>query len=213
MRTKSLLLAAAISVAGALSSSAQSTNVYSVNAVGYVNVEIPNGFSMIANPLFGSNNSVSNLFKSVPDQTVIYIYNTASSTYIGNPFEFGAWANPTQTLTPGQGFFIFNPSLKYTNSFVGDVPQGSLTNNLANGFTLTASQVPQAGGIQSLLGFVPGEGDTVYQFNGATYASRSFEFGSWGGGIEPSLKVAEGIFLFNASGSPKKWIRAFTANN
>ena len=47
MRTKTLLLTAALAAAGVVSSMAQ---VYSVNSVGYVNLTLPNGFSMIANP-------------------------------------------------------------------------------------------------------------------------------------------------------------------
>ena len=50
MRTKTLLLTAALSAAGIATSMAQ---VYSANAVGYVNKLIPTGFSMIANPVFG----------------------------------------------------------------------------------------------------------------------------------------------------------------
>src|SRR5947207_10303632 len=48
MRTKTLLLTAALAAAGAASAMAQ--NVYSVNAVGYANVSVPSGFSMIACP-------------------------------------------------------------------------------------------------------------------------------------------------------------------
>jgi hypothetical protein len=51
MRTKTLLLTAALAVAGLSSASAQ---VYSVNAVGYINLSLPKGFSMICNQLKAS---------------------------------------------------------------------------------------------------------------------------------------------------------------
>ena len=47
MRTKTLLLTAALSAAGIASSMAQ---VYSVNAVGYVNTPLVTGFNLISNP-------------------------------------------------------------------------------------------------------------------------------------------------------------------
>ena len=48
MRTKALLLGAAVGAIGLATSMAQ---VYSVNIVGYVNTTIPTGFSIICNPL------------------------------------------------------------------------------------------------------------------------------------------------------------------
>src|SRR5689334_14692664 len=59
MRTKTLLLTAALSAAGLLPSMAQ---VFSVNAVGYVNQSVPaNGLAILAVPLNGNpNNSLNN---------------------------------------------------------------------------------------------------------------------------------------------------------
>ena len=38
--------------------------------------------------------------------------------------------------------------------------------SLAAGFNLLSSQVPQAGGITTVLGYNPHSGDTLYQWNG-----------------------------------------------
>src|SRR5437763_15367210 len=57
MRTKTLLLTAAVLAAGLGASVAQT--VFSVNAVGYVNVTIKPGYNLICNPLNGSNNVIS----------------------------------------------------------------------------------------------------------------------------------------------------------
>jgi hypothetical protein len=69
MRTKLLLSAAVLGVAGVIAASAQ---VYSVNVVGYINVAVPPGFSMIANQLDSGNNTVGSLMPSVPELTVLY---------------------------------------------------------------------------------------------------------------------------------------------
>ena len=47
MRTKTLILTAFVGALGIAGASAQ---VYSVNAVGYVNKSLPKGFSIVANP-------------------------------------------------------------------------------------------------------------------------------------------------------------------
>lgn len=205
MRTKTLLLTAALSVATVATSMA---DVFSVNVVGYVNVTLTNGFTLVANPLTGATNTVAALFPNPPDQLTIYKF--TGGGYAINAFEFGAWANPTQTFLPGEGFFVNNPGATYTNTFVGEVSQGNLTNPVPSGFSLTASQVPQTGLIQTDLKYVPSEGDTVYQFKqGAGYSIKSFEFGAWSS--EPNIAVGEGFFLFNNS-APKSWSRTFSVN-
>ena len=60
MKTKSILAAALLMAASAASASAQT--VYSVNAVGFVNVVFPSGFSIASNPLEGATNTVAALF-------------------------------------------------------------------------------------------------------------------------------------------------------
>lgn len=93
MRTKTLLLSAAAVAAGVASLKAQS-NVYSLNVVGYVNVNLPAGFNMIQNPLDdGAGNIVTNCFDnmskglgvSLPPGTSLYPW--AGSTY-GNGIEY-----------------------------------------------------------------------------------------------------------------------------
>ena len=59
MRTKTLLLSG---VVAALSSASLMAQVYSLNAVGYINVTCPPGFSIIANQLNTGNNVITNLF-------------------------------------------------------------------------------------------------------------------------------------------------------
>jgi hypothetical protein len=209
MRTKTLLLAAVLGVATVVSSLAQ---VYSVNVVGYVNKQLVPGFNLIANPLdnkAANGNTISNLFAGMAEGTTVYKY--SGGMFSANGFEFGEWANPNQTLEPGEGAFVFVPgAANVTVTFVGDVRQGTLTTPLLKGFTLASSQVPQAGGIQAALGFVPAEGDTVYSWDTtvtpATYRTRSYEFGAWS--EEPVLAIAEAVFI--SVPADKSWVRTFT---
>ena len=82
MKTKTLLLAAALAATGAVSGVAQT--VYSVNAVGFVNLVIPPGFSINSNPLNAADNSVAALFPSVPVGSAIY-------KFVGGSFVVTRW--------------------------------------------------------------------------------------------------------------------------
>lgn len=209
MRTKLILTTAAFGVAsfGALA------QVYSVNAVGYINVDVPaRGYALVANQLNTGGNTVPEVLPGVPEGTIVYKYSQTGG-FGANSFEFGEWANPTQTLTPGEGFFLQNNSANAIKvTFVGEVPQGALSTTLANGLNLVSSKVPQAGKLVADLGFPATEGDIIYQWNSGTQAygpANGFEFGEWAGG-EPQIKVAEGFFVQkNGAGT---WTRNFSVN-
>src|SRR5690349_6980992 len=120
MRTKALLLTAALAAAGVSTSVAQ---VYSVNAVGYVNVAAPAGYSMISNPLnaVAGNNTVAKLFApanvspSLPFNSKVYIFDNSTGlfrTVTYSPLS-QAWSptGPTgadSVIDPGNGVFFQN---------------------------------------------------------------------------------------------------------
>ena len=208
MRTKTLLLTAAVSAVGLSSSMAQ--QVFSVNAVGFVNVSIPKGLSMVANPLKAASNTVKDLFAGVPDGTTIYKYD--GTQFSINTLDFGDWGTPDQLLTPGEGAFVSAPS-PITVTFVGEVMQGSLSNPIdgPNKLSIKSSQVPQAGKLVADLGFPAVDGDTVYQYNNAAggYDIHGLDFGEWGGG-EPVIALGEAFFVRKADKSD--WKRTFSVN-
>src|SRR5258708_16166248 len=142
MRTKTLLLAAVLSAAGVASSLAQ---VYSVNAVGYVNVTLTTGLNLICNPLkVTAGNDLNHVLPLTDNDigTTVYTYTTTfnSSTYAGTA---AGW-NPNLDVSPGHGFFISINAAK-TVTFVGEVPQGPDSNiPVSNGLSLISSPVPQS---------------------------------------------------------------------
>lgn len=208
MRTKTLLLTAALSAVGVASSLAQ---VFSVNAVGYVNVTVAPGFQMIANPLEATSNTVSALLSNVPEGTIIYKFNSATGQYSINTFDFGEWSSPNETLAPGEGAFIRNPGTTAINvTFVGEVKQGALSNPIPAGFSIRSSQVPQTGTLVD-LGFPGVDGDIVYKFNEGTqsYSIFSFDFGAWDP-APPVVEVGESVFVSKVAAS--SWNRTFSVN-
>jgi hypothetical protein len=225
MRTKTFLLSAAVLAAGLSATMAQS--VFSVNAVGYVNVPLVPGFQIVANPLNNSNNLLSVILPSVANNTTVYRFNPTNQTFLNastffvdpGPPEVGVWF-PDATLIPGEGAF-FSSAVAQTLTFVGEVPQGSLSNPLPQNYSLRSSIVPQSGGITSVLGLTAENNDTVYFFNPATqtYGPALTYFvdpgpppvGVWFPS-EPSPAVGQGFWFKNNTGTARNWTRTFSVN-
>src|SRR5258707_4955360 len=150
MRTKTLLLTAALSAAGALTAMAQ---VNPVNIVGNVNLPVPQGFSMIANQLNNSaNNQLATLIPTPPNASFFYKFNGVS--YQIDDFTDGAWEGDTagaMTMNPGEGIFIFASSA-FTATFVGEVQIYSST-PIPHVINIVSSAFTQQGLFQTHLGY------------------------------------------------------------
>jgi hypothetical protein len=208
MRTKTLILTAALGTAFMASSMAQ---VYSVNAVGYVNLEVPVGFSMIANPLDAGegNNTVGVLLDAAPVGTTVYKFE--GGTYNINN-KLPVWQQPDMSLMPGEGVFIQNKTAEpFTITFVGEVMQGTLNNDIPEGFSIQSSMVPQAGELDADLGWPSEAGDTIYVFdNAVNNYIISTRLGPVWSPAAPVVGVAESFFVkVNAA---KTWTRDFSVN-
>jgi hypothetical protein len=148
----------------------------------------------------------------------------------------GADVGDTRSISNGQAFLIWNPDPDndYVLTFVGEVAQGTaatgnqVVNDLPVGFAMRGSKVPQAGLVQTTLGYHANGGDLFQKFNVATQGYEvssvdGFDGGdpsspaSWFGplgeiGLEPSLAVGEGAVIFKTTMTPKLWTRDFTVN-
>jgi len=205
---------AAVGAAGIATSMAQ---VYSVNAVGYVNKTIPaNGFALISNPLTAATNTVNALFQPVPAGFQVFVY--VGGTYQVATYDDleGAYLPATAAkleVKPGGGAFVKNPTAQpVTITFVGEVPQGTLTTPLVAGLQIVSSQVPQAGTAKD-LGLVGSAGDQIFQWNVTTQKYDASTFDDLENNWLPALKsldVGDAFFLKKvAAGS---WTRTFNVN-
>jgi hypothetical protein len=216
MRTKTLLLVAAIGAAGAATSMAQ---VYSVNAVGYVNKTIPAGqFMMISNPLNAATNTIDALFAGVPNGFQVYKYTPGTGYTIGTYDDLDMSFGPlgSQELLPGQGVFVRNPTTSpVTITFVGEVPQGNLSTPMVAGLQIVSSQVPQAGNTTD-LNFPDStadgmtNGDQVYKFVNGTYDIATFDDLDDKFDKNFTLDVGEAVFV--KLGKAVNWTRDFNVN-
>jgi hypothetical protein len=227
MRTKTLILTVALSAAGIATSLAQ---VYSVNAVGYVNQTIPTGYSMVANPFVNATNTLNALLpvSQMPNFLTLYKFEGGTYTICTADTDEAAWfsqgivVGDTETIDFGDGVFLFNPTAPFTVTWVGEVAQSNppgtpVSNPLVAGYQIKSSKIPQAGKIQTDLGYSPLTFDTVYRFNTAaqvyeiyTYDSDEAAWFRQGVVDEPSLGIAEAVFILRSA--PGTWDRIFSVN-
>jgi len=213
MRTKTLLLTAALVAAGAATSMAQ--NVYSVNAVGYVNTSILPGFQMISNPLKVSDNSLQTLIPTAPDQTSVYTFSggafSAPYTYYT---DLGGWDPAGGAIAFGDGVFLYAPSA-FTITFVGEVEQGApIHNAYPAGFSIKSSKVPQQANLTALGLAAPADQTSVYPFDASSQAYQGpytyyVDLGGWDP-ADPTIGIGQAFWLNSPSAGD--WTRTFSVN-
>lgn len=237
MRTKTLLLTAALSAAGLATSMAQ---VYSVNAVGYVNQTVPpNGYAILANPLNGTNNNINTILPLPHDGSYdgcnVFRFRRDTQSYretmsfVSGP----GWlaADPAdEILNPGEGFFIQNVAgIALPLTFVGEVPQGAaLSQNIEGGnrFNLASSIVPKglrvgyATSPNVTLGYPASDGDNCFIFNSATQNyEETYVYIDGPGWLHPTDTDSDGPLIAPGTGfwmqraqPTAPWTQAFSVN-
>jgi len=240
--------------------SAMATNVYSINAVGYINLTVPEGYSIIADQLIATpNNQIWNVLNNDTQGTgnpgplencEVLKYNPATGGYVvdvadasdedsGPPLDTNGWAGGGLiTMNPGEAlWFQNNTGAPLTLTFVGTVPSGTNTVNLAVGYNMIASPVPFSGDLclnaqltnyndgDELLGFnntYPGSGNykayLVDEDDGPS-VSGGYDNGTQPGvgdwvkpNLDPTMAIGQGFWYQNNSGSPSQWVQVFSIN-
>jgi len=218
MRTKALLLTAAMSAIGA----AAMAEVTSVNVVGFVNMTFPSqGWYIIANPLNNTNNNLGSILTAAngaPSTTEVYGWDAQNQQYMATSYDGASAWDPDLVFPPGQAFWVrFSNAgtevAPFKVTFIGEVPQGNLSTALKPGWNMVASQVPQAGllsngGVDD-LGYVVQDGDDAYTWNpGSGWTNYAADSG--GNAWDPALQlgIGQGLFLFKTTAGA--WTRNFT---
>jgi len=194
---------------------------FSDNMVGYVNVALASGFTLIANQVNNlPDNTLESLFPAgtTTDLTVIYKFNSAIGGFASDQIVGGTWSGGgTTTVNPGEGAFIFT-RVPFTATFVGEVQLRSIV-HVPIGFSIVSSVIPQQGYLYDDyggpdLGYgVPGGQSVYYQFINSLNGYTSYQYsGSWSCAScsGPYLHVGESMFVFSpASAEPHDWRRNF----
>lgn len=235
MRTKTVLMTALLGALSGVSAMAQ-TNVYSQNAVGYINVTFPPGsYTILTCPLIGNPDNTLNTMLSDTNGQFKHaqVYAFAGGTYTVTEVGVSTNADPSGwggggadvTLSPGSAVFFYNPTATtMSNTFIGTVPTGSLTNALNPGYNLVGSIVPASGDIasNSIIGLTnytkhdfvytydpingySGQDSVVAPGNGTGYDNE------WTGGDPIVASDSTGFFYYNFSSSTNYgWVENFS---
>ncbi len=181
------------------------------------------GWSLIANPLFHlrgttlrdaiPDNTVGELFKQAPRGTVLLKFDNATQRFTRkNVFQHGRWSNPSETLAPGEGAFLFNPMRRpLAISFTGNWWSGTVS--IPAGLSLISSPGPGAINFappppetmppgpfaRNGVNFNPEEGDVVYTCDHASGRFQSHRFNNGGWDVLPSVLVGEACFVYTTN--------------
>jgi len=235
MRTKTILLSALLGSLGSVSLMAQSTNVYSLNAVGYINITVQPGFNIVSSPLIsvdtaGNTNAISNILNNATGAYKKWQFwgFTPASGYaeaVGNATGWIQGTSPSAlTLVPGAAAWLFNPGANPSNiTFVGTVPSGTLVNTLtSNSFNLVSSILPTSGDIVTnpLMSFTTGtKKDQMWEFTPGTGTGAGYKeavFGTkWTGGTDPTgdpvqPTIGSGFWYLNNQSTNNSWVENFS---
>jgi hypothetical protein len=234
MRTKTVLLSALLAGIGSVSVMAQ-TNVYSLNAVGYINVTLSPGFNIVSCPLIvtdpsgAADNTISNLLGPNTNgqykKWQIYSWNPLAvpPSFVQESGTPSGWANGgTNTISPGQAVWIENPSnsVSPTVTFVGTVPTGTLTNPIYPGFNLLGSIVPASGDLLTNvildLTNTPTKKDQIYTYNPLTTNFTQYSAGgspaAWSS--DPILpNVGTGFWYESQATHTNYWVENYSVSN
>ena len=91
------------------------------NVIGYASINVPPGYSLIANPLHAPSNAVSAILPDMPNDTSLNKFDTHLFKLTENAVKNDKWINPDETLSPGEGAIFLNPTsdFRHINFLIG----------------------------------------------------------------------------------------------
>src|SRR5580765_2641492 len=167
LKANSIVLSVALAALGLL---AMRQTASAIAGVYYV--AMTNGYNFVANQLYATdvtgatNNTLTNVVIAPPEGTRAYTYNVTNQVFLPPAVYHtnGGWTTNFD-CSPGKGFVIYANS-QWSNTFVGQVPTGLLTNFVpgTNAFSLMAAIIPLNGRLMADLSFPGTDGDDVFLF-------------------------------------------------
>ena len=170
---------------------------FTSNYVGYLKIDIPPGYSMIANPLVSEKATVAELLPGMPEGTILTRLNQVTFQLGENKVQQRGWSMPGEKLVPGDGALIYNPGqVTLTTTFVGEVSTQLVRVPIHQGTTLRSSMLPLAGRLDTELGFPISAGDVVSLYSNHNEKYLDYHFGTegWKGGA-PHLRLGEAFWI------------------
>lgn len=218
------LLVAALGLAVATSAFAQTNQVLSRNAVGYIKTTTePNKIYLLSAPFVNiadgtDKHSVTNLLAGVPNSTVVSLWDDTAQAYVGYSKSVrGVWDAAAQTSVVGRGtaFFVRIPGSAGTNDLyiMGEVPDATTapttTQSRASGLSFRGHPYPVAVAFTGTAFAVAAPNSTVVSiWDSASQSyigySKSVR-GVWDAGAQAAtLEAGQGLIVRSAA-APNNW--------
>lgn len=161
------------------------------NVVGYINLNLRPGWSLLARQLFDGEEVVGSSFKAGSPGMTVLIGDT-TGWRVSNQLD--GWSDPNLPLQPGAAAFVFNPNTNGLSvTFVGEVRSGTTIVEIPAGRSLVSSVVPQQMVPGPDFGLSLEPGSIVRRWTGEDFVAYPFQPG-WGGN-PPVIPVGEGFVL------------------
>lgn len=198
-----ILLGTLIASSAAL---AQTNQVLSKNAVGYIKIDFPKGLSLVQNVFepITAPIAISNTFATLPNSSKVFLWN--GSGYVTyNKAAFGGWgAAGSNILQRGSAFWVEIPQAAASNSYsvfiMGEVPDSTTAPSTTLGVVpgLNAKGFPYPVSerwTNTTIAKVAPSGTKLHIWNGTGYATyNKAAFGGWGANTV-TLNPGQGFWI------------------
>lgn len=186
----------------------------------YDTKSIPGGYSLLGMSVKPAAGNITYLFptNNLPDGFTVYrsvLDTNGNSSWKVFYFDglFGEWnidpADTNAVIEFGESVYLYNPNnVTLQNVIIGNVVQNSVT-TIRKGYNLISSKTLKTGGISTVHGLSPNEGDQVYKMVGNLWSVHTFEDGEQPRWLpsEPIIEPFEGFWYYNPNDTSFNWVQ------
>jgi len=220
-----ILVVAVLSLVSGLAL-AQTTEVSSVNVVGYIKVTVPsNGLAFVTVPLETLNGSVftipSIISNQLPGGSMAYIWDRNSKSYQIESMGRSGWLPGTNRLYRGDGFWLKGVATTsdYTVTVMGEVPDSILemTTTVNNISSVDAAGYAYPADVlwtNTTLAKGANSADMIYIWNSTnqTYSIYSIGRSGWNTPADYKIRAGQAFWYRRGGGGPTNWIETVPYN-
>lgn len=176
----------------------------------YETKTIPSGYSLLGFSTKLSYTGIDTIFKStdIPDGLIIFKLNPSTNGYVSwTVFMYDAFLGgwnfaPDDTnavINFGETVYVNSP-ISFETVFTGQVVQNSTT-TIKKGYNLISTKTMKNGGVSTVHGLSPNNGDMIYKRTNNAWMIYTFEDGPVGNWLpsEPTFGPSEGFFYLSVN--------------
>jgi subtilisin family serine protease len=181
--------------------------IFSDNSVGYCDLTIPSGDSLVANQFDRADNRISTLLPAPPEGLQVWKYDEGGGGFVLSEYDsfFGGWSDPDLTLGLWEGALLTSPT-NFTWTILGEVAQGHRAKPVGSGSSMRSVPQPVAGLVATDLLLPVAAGDIVSVMVGGNYFTSTNAVTGWMPN-EPTVNVGQSFWINKSNAT--QWQRNF----